>query len=182
MKKTSLFVKILLGFVVLVAIFVIVAAFQPAHYEVKRSTKIAAPPAAVFSQVDTPKNWEGWNPWFKLDPNIKLTYSGPPSGVGASYQWVGNNEVGEGKMTIVESKPNELVRFKLHFLKPMEATSDAEFTFKPQGDQTEVTWSMSGENGFAGKAITVFMSMDKMIGGPFEKGLADMKAIVEAKK
>ena len=180
MKKLPLFVKILIGLFVVVAIFLIVAAFQPSHFEVKRSTRIVAPPASVFPQVNTLKNWEAWNPWMKLDPNIKVTYSGPPSGEGASYSWVGNNEVGEGRMTILESRPNELVRFKLEFLKPMEGKSDAAFTFKPQGDQTEVTWSMSGENNLIAKAVCLIMSMDKMIGEPFEKGLADMKSIVES--
>jgi hypothetical protein len=180
MKKLPIFVKILIGLFVVVAILVIVAAFQPSHYEVKRSTKIAAPPAAVFPQVNTLKNWEAWNPWMKLDPNIKLTYTGPASGKGASYSWTGNNEVGEGSATILESRPDEFVRFRLDFRKPMEATSHAEFTLQPQGDQTEITWKMSGENNLIGKAISMFMSMDKMIGEPFEKGLADMKSIAES--
>jgi hypothetical protein len=180
MKKLPTFVKILIGLFVIIAIFVIIVAFQPSHYEVRRSTKISAAPAAVFPQVDTLKNWEAWNPWMKLDPKMKLSYAGPASGPGAVYSWVGNNDVGEGRMTILDSRPNEFVRFKLDFLKPMEGTSNSEFTFKPQGDQTEVTWSMSGENNFIAKAITLFMSMDKMIGESFEKGLADMKSFVES--
>jgi hypothetical protein len=93
---------------------------------------------------------------------------------------VGNSEVGEGKMTITDSRTNESVKLKLEFFKPMAGVSDAEFTFKPQGNQTEVTWSMSGHNNFVGKAFCLFMNMDKMIGGNFEKGLADLKAIVES--
>ena len=102
------------------------------------------------------------------------------AGTGAIYTWSGNNEVGEGRMTITESRPSDLIRIKLEFFKPFAGNSIAEFTFKPQGNQTLVTWSMTGTNNFMAKAIHLFINMDKMIGGQFEKGLADMKSVVEA--
>lgn len=171
--------KILIGLAVIVIVFLIVVALQPSAYRVTRSAIVAAPPEAVFPHVNELKKWAAWNPWEKLDPNMKLTYAGPNAGVGASYSWVGNNEVGEGRMTITESNPNEVIRFKLEFFKPMAGVSDTLFTFQPQGNQTEVTWAMSGKNNFVGKAFCLFMNMDKMIGGDFEKGLTDLKAIVE---
>ena len=172
--------KILIGLAVLILVFVIIVATRPSEYQVTRSATINAPAAAVFPHVNELKKWEAWNPWGKIDPNMKLTYDGPPSGVGASYAWVGNKDVGEGKATITESKPNEAVRFKLEFFKPMAGVSDTLFTFKPQGNQTVVTWDMSGKNNFIAKAFCMFMNMDKMIGGQFEKGLVDMKTAVEA--
>jgi hypothetical protein len=121
-----------------------------------------------------------WSPWAKLDPNAKNSFEGPESGEGAIFRWAGNDEVGEGSMTITESKPSELVRLKLAFVKPMEDTSDTEFTFKPDGERTMVTWTMSGTyKDFMSKAICMCMNMDKMVGGKFEEGLASMKAIVE---
>ena len=96
------------------------------------------------------------------------------------YTWAGNNEVGEGRMTITESRPNDLIRVKLEFFKPFSGNSLAEFNFKPEGNQTVVTWSMTGQNNFMAKAIHLFMNMDKMIGGQFEKGLAQMKSVAEA--
>jgi hypothetical protein len=107
-------------------------------------------------------------------------FSGPPTGPGASYSWVGNKNVGGGRLTIVESRPNDLVRIKLEFMKPFAATNMATFTFKPAGDQTDVTWSMEGTNNYFAKALHLFMNMDRMVGGEFEKGLADMKKIAEA--
>ena len=167
-------------FTTIIVVFVIVVATRPGQFSVSRSTTIAAPPAAVFPHVNELKKWEAWNPWGKIDPAMKLTYEGPPSGVGASYSWIGNNEVGEGRATITESRANELVQLKLEFFKPMAGVSTAEFTFKPQGNQTEVTWAMTGKNNFIAKAMCMFMNMDKMIGGQFEKGLQSMKAITEA--
>jgi uncharacterized protein YndB with AHSA1/START domain len=124
--------------------------------------------------------WEAWNPWGKLDPAMKESYEGAPAGVGAVYTWTGNSQVGEGRMTITESRPNELIRIKMEFLKPFAATSTAEFTFRPEGNRTTVTWTMEGTNNFMAKAVHLVMNMDRMIGGQFEKGLAAMKSVAEA--
>ena len=171
---------ILVGLAVIVVLFLIIVATRPSDFRVSRSAAIAAPPEKVFPHVNELRNWEAWNPWGRLDPNCKMTYDGPPAGVGASYAWAGNNQVGEGRNTITESKPNELVRFRLEFAKPMKATNTAEFTFRPDGNQTIVTWTMSGKNNFAGKAFGLVVNCDKMIGGQFEKGLAQLKSLEEA--
>jgi hypothetical protein len=172
-------IKILIAIAVIVIVFVVVVAMQPAEFRVARSATISAPPA-VFAQVNDFHKWEAWNPWGKIDPAMKQTYEGAPAGVGAIYTWVGNKNVGEGRMTLTESRPSDLIRIKLEFFKPFAGTNIAEFTFKPAGNQTAVTWSMAGKNNFMAKAIHLFMNMDKMIGGQFETGLAQMKSIVEA--
>jgi hypothetical protein len=124
--------------------------------------------------------WGAWNPWAKLDPGMKQTFEGAPAGVGAVYTWAGDRQVGEGRMTITESRPHELIRIRLDFARPLPGTSIAEFTFQPQGNQTAVTWSMSGTNNFMAKAIHLVVNMDRMIGGRFDRGLSDMKAAVES--
>lgn len=172
--------KILLGLAAVLVVFLLIVALQPSTYRVTRAMTMAASPAVIFAHVNELKKWAAWNPWEKIDPNMKLTYAGPESGAGASYSWVGNKDVGEGKMTITASRPNESVQLKLEFFKPMAGVSDAELTFKAQGNETEVTWTMTGDNNFIGKAFCLFMNMDKMIGGQFEKGLTDLKAIAEA--
>ena len=176
-----MFVNVLIGVVVLIVLVVAVVAIQPSEFRVTRTATIAAPAPAVFAQVNDFHNWPAWNPWGKIDPKMTQRYEGAASGVGAIYNWAGNNDVGEGRMTLTESRPSDLIRIKLEFMKPFAATSEAEFSFKPQGDQTAVTWSMTGKNNFMAKAIHLVMNMDKMIGGQFEKGLADMKSVVEAK-
>ncbi|HEY1172438.1 MAG TPA: SRPBCC family protein [Verrucomicrobiae bacterium] len=178
-KKRSKLMIAMIAIVALIGILLIAASRQPDEYSVSRSATMAAPASAIFTHVNTIKKWEAWNPWGKLDPNMKLTYDGPSAGVGASYSWEGNNQVGSGKMTVTESKPDEAVRFRLDMYKPMAGTSDAAFTFKPEGDKTTVTWSMSGKCNLMSKVMGLFMSMDKMIGDQFEKGLADLKTIVE---
>ncbi len=171
--------KLLLALLVIIVVFVVIVATRPAEFQVSRSVTIAAPAPVVFDQVNNLKKWHAWSPWAKRDPNMKLTYSGPESGTGAAYAWAGNNEVGEGKMTITDSRPNEKVDFKLEFFKPFEATNAAAFKFQPEGDKTKVTWSMNGKHNFVGKTICMFMDMEKMVGGDFEKGLADMKSLAE---
>ncbi len=174
--------KIFLALVALIVIFCVVVAMQPAAYRIVRSTKIAATPAAVFPLVNDFHQWDGWSPWAKLDPGMKTTFEGPTAAPGSIYKWSGNKEVGEGQMTILESKPNELIRIKLDFIKPFSDTCATDFTFKPEGEQTNVTWSMAGDRNFFAKAICMFMNMDKMVGGDFEKGLAKLKSEIEAKK
>ena len=173
-------VKILIGLAVLVVLLVVVVALQPSEFRITRTTTVAAPASTLFAQVNEFHKWEAWSPWAKLDPAVRNTFEGAPAGAGAVFAWAGNSKVGEGRMTIVESRPNELVRIKLEFLKPFAATNAAEFTFKPERDRTQVTWSMFGRNNFVGKAVCLVMNMDKTLGGEFDKGLAAMKSVAEA--
>jgi hypothetical protein len=172
--------KILLVLVVLIVVFAVVVQLQPSEYVVERSTVIPAPPAAVFPLVNDFHHWNEWSPWDKIDPGMKRTYSDPAAGKGAKYSWVGNKEVGEGDMTITESKPNEQILINLHFIKPMEGNALTEFKFAPEGNGTKVTWKMTGKNNYIGKAMCLVMNMDKMIGTKFEEGLAAMKGKVAA--
>ena len=173
-------IKTLIALAGIAIVVVVVVASRPAQFRVARTARIAAKPPAVFAQVNDFHQWDAWNPWAKLDPAMKQSYAGAPAGVGAVYTWAGNSQVGEGRMTVTESRPSELIRIKMEFLKPFASTSTAEFTFRPEGDHTVVTWSMDGRNNFMAKAIHLVMNMDRMIGGQFEKGLAQMKAVAEA--
>jgi hypothetical protein len=163
-----------------IVVFLIVVALQPSDFRVERSATMRAPAPAAFAQVNDFQNWQAWSPWEKVDPALKRQYDGPKAGTGAVYAWQGNKDVGEGRMTIMESRPGELVRIKLEFFKPFAATNTAEFSFKPAGaETTAVTWSMAGQNNFLSKAICLFVDMDRMVGGMFDQGLTQMKAIVE---
>ncbi len=173
-------ILILIVLAVLVVVFVGIVALQPSEFRVIRSATITAPAPVVFSQVNDFHKWEAWSPWAKLDPAMKRTYGGAPAGTGATYEWAGNRQVGEGRTTITESHPNDLIRIRLEFVKPFNCTNDVEFAFKSDGDRTAVTWSMVGKNNFTAKAVGLFMNMDKMVGGQFEEGLARMKSVVEA--
>src|SRR5437773_3422580 len=172
--------KILIGIAVLIVILIIVIATRPAQFHVERSATLAASPAALFAQVNDHHKFAVWNPFLKLDPNVKNTYSGPDSGVGAVCSWDGNSDVGAGTCTIIDSKPNELVRCRMDWKRPMEGTATVEFTFKPERDKTVVTWAMYGKNNFMGKAMSLFMNCDKMCGPQFEKGLADLGSVAAA--
>jgi len=172
--------KILLGLVIIVVLLLVVIALQSSTYHVERTATINAPAPVVFAQVNDFHKWNAWSPWAKLDPAMKQTFEGAPAGNGAVYTWTGNKEVGEGRMTITESRPSDLIKIKLDFIRPFAATNDTSFTFKPNGNQTTVTWSMTGEKNFIAKAFHLVVNMDKMIGGDFEKGLAQMKAVAEA--
>ena len=180
-RRFSFLKKMLLVFAVIAIALIVIVMLQPDDFRVERSALMAAPPSAPFALVNDFHNWEKWSPWAKLDPTMKVKFEGPASGVGAIYTWVGNDEVGEGRMEILESKPNEMIRIKLEFIKPFASTNDTVFAFKPDGSNTAATWTMSGKNNFMSKAFHLAMNIDKLVGGDFEKGLASMKSLVEAK-
>ena len=175
-----MFKIILLVIAAILAVFAIVVALQPSNFRIARSIVIDAPPAAIFAQVEDFRRWTAWSPYEKLDPHLQRSYHGPAAGEGAVYDWVGDQNAGEGRATIVESRPGERVRIELAFRKPFQATNIAEFAFRPVGDKTEVTWSMSGERNFMFKAFGLVMNMDKIAGAQFEDGLKQLKAIAES--
>jgi hypothetical protein len=151
------------------------------NFEVSRSTTIAAEPATVHGKINDFREWTAWSPWEDVDPNLQRTYTGPDEGVGAHYAWQGNRQAGQGSMEIVSSTP-EAIGIKLSFLKPWKATNDVLFTLAPSGSGTHVTWRMTGENRGLGKLFSKVVSMDKLLGKDFEKGLARLKAVSETKE
>jgi carbon monoxide dehydrogenase subunit G len=173
--------RIGVALVVLVVAFVAFVATRPAEFRVARARTVAAPPAVVHAYVEDFRRWPAWSPWERMDPAMRRELSGAPAGVGSVYSWWGDANVGEGRMTIVDSHAPRDVTVRLEFMRPMAATNTAEFTFVPHGDGTDVTWTMHGRNGFAGKAVALFLDMDEMIGTQFEQGLANLDAVTASR-
>ena len=156
----------------LMLVAVIIIAVQPADYAVERSATIEAPIDVVFEQVDDLRRWDDWSTWSQIDPDYDTQFDGPDRGEGAVFEWSGNPEVGAGRMTIVESRPDEFIEIYLEFFEPFETSSSTEFAFTAEGeDATTVTWSMSGEHDFAGKAFSLFVDFEEVIGTDYEEGL-----------
>lgn len=167
--------KLGIALLVLIVGTVVVIAVQPADFRVTRSAVLPAPAPAVFGLLTDFRAWGSWSPWEKLDPGMQKTFSGAPKGEGAVYEWSGNDQVGRGRMEIVDVREHAQVTIDLQFITPFEAKNLTVFTLTPRGpEEVEVTWSMSGKNNFMGKAIGLFMDMDALIGKDFEKGLADL--------
>ncbi len=178
--RLSLLLSIPLTFAAIVLTLFLAILLQPADFHLERSATMVAPPAAVFAQINDFHKWQKWSPWRELDPNAKETIEGAPSGTGAVFKWSGNDSIGEGSLTILESKHSEFIKIRFDFVRPRPDTATIEFRLKPQDDRTIVTWIMTGERDLLGKAICSVLSMEKMVGGSYEKGLANIKAIVEA--
>ena len=174
-----MFKRILLVVVVLIGALLAYAATRPDSFRVERAAVIKAPPAKVFALIDDFHQWAGWSPWEKRDPAMKRTHSGAASGKGAVYAWEGNGDVGAGRMEILETTAPSRVLIRLDFIKPFEARNTAEYTLRPEGEATRVTWAMYGPAPFVSKLMQVFVSMDAMIGKDFEQGLANLKALAE---
>ena len=166
-------------FGILLAAILGYAATKPGTFLVRRARSIQAPPEKIFELINDFHRWASWSPYEKLDPTMKKTFSGASSGKGAVYAWEGNSKAGEGRMEITDTSPGSKVTIKLDFLKPFEGHNTAEFTVEPQGEFTNVTWAVFGPVPYVMKVMSIFFSMDKLLGKDFETGLANLKAIAE---
>lgn len=163
------------------AIFAVVAfaALKPDTFEVKREAVIGAPAERIFAVINDFAQWPRWSPWQDIDPGMRQTFKGPSSGVGAIAEWEGNKMVGAGRTEIVDVLPPTRIGMRLTMLRPMKAVNEVEYTLRPQGDGTLVTWAMRGNNNLMGKIFATFVDCDKMVGKDFERGLANLKRLVE---
>ncbi len=150
------------------------------HFELSRSIEIAATPDAIFPHINNLKAMNQWNPWATYNPKTVIAYEGPEEGPGAVYTWAGS-KMGEGRFKITESSL-KTIKADLTMIKPMKADNKVTFSIVPSAGQTQVTWHMEGQNSFMHKLMQTVMSMDKMVGGEFERGLNNMKLLIEQKK
>lgn len=171
--------RILLGLLVAIVLFLGYAATRPDTFHVERSASIAAPPAAIYPHLAGFRQWPAWSPWEKLDPAMRREFGGTEGAVGATYAWEGNSKVGKGRMTLMDAEPPSKLAIRLDFVEPFASTSTTTFTLAPEGDGTRVTWSMDGDQNFLAKVMCIFINMDKLVGGDFEKGLASLRQVSE---
>jgi hypothetical protein len=174
-----MFKIIAISLVVVVAAILIGAAMRPDTFQVERSIRVSAPPEKIFHYVNDFHQWGVWSPYDKLDPAMKRSFSGTPSGNGAVYEWDGNGKAGKGRMEIIDSTEPRHVIIKLDFIKPITGHNRAVFSFQPAGNDTEVTWSMDGPSPYIAKVMGLFFNMDRLIGHEFETGLGTLKAVSE---
>lgn len=176
--------KILMGVAGVIGVAVLgllgAASMQPDSVHLERATIVAAPASDVFPFANDYANWSQWDPWRSKDPDQKTEVSDPSAGVGAWSSWDGNDEVGAGKQTITASTENEKVVQDLEFFRPMEMKAVASITLSPAEGGTKVVWSYDAQQDLIGKAFTMFMDMDAMMGPEFDKGLASLKGAAEA--
>jgi hypothetical protein len=152
------------------------AATLPDTFRVTRSLSMAAPPERIFPLINDLKQMNQWNPFAKQDPTIKIVYRGPASGKGATYSWTGS-KAGEGTLEIIGSRMPSSVSMQLDMTRPMESHNTIVFSLELNGSMTHVNWTMTGDCPYIAKVIGVIFNMEKMIGGEFDKGLADLRAL-----
>lgn len=170
--------RILAGIVILVAAFFLAAYLFPRQVQVERSITVAAEPAAIFPHVNSLKATEAWSPWLSRDPETRITYAGPDAGTGAAMEWVSEHPyVGSGKQTITESVDNARVVMALDF--GAQGTAVATFTLTPTNGGTMVTWGFDTDMGPNPMGRWLGLMMDSWVGGDYEAGLANLKALVE---
>ena len=170
---------IIVAVLALIALLLIYGLLQPTNFAVSREADYNATPAKVFAQINDFKNWASWSPWDKMDSTMQRSYTGSATGVGSKYAWVGNRKVGEGSMEITDSEPSKRMQLDLHFLKPFQADNVTEFILTQKGNQTNLKWEMRGTKPFMMRVMGIAFNMDKIVGSDFEKGLINLRGVLE---
>lgn len=152
----------------------------PAGYNVSRTVEIRIAPGAAFEYLKFLKNQEEWSPWGKKDPDMKKGFRGTDGTVGATSTWEGNRQVGAGEQEITRVVPGSRIETQLRFLKPWKSASNAYLEVEPAPGGSLVRWGFRGKSGFPMRLMMLFVSMDKMVGKDFEKGLSNLKARLES--
>jgi uncharacterized protein YndB with AHSA1/START domain len=173
--------KITATLVLLVVGLCLVIQMQPGEFKVSRKLKIHAAAGVVYEQLTDFHKWEQWSPWANHEPETITTYSGPAAGVGASYQWVADDEESKGNMEIKAVKPAERVDIQMELQKPFGADCHFLFTLQPEGEGVLVNWEMTGHYYFWGKVWAMLVSVDQSFGKAMERGLGQLKALSEKK-
>jgi uncharacterized protein YndB with AHSA1/START domain len=150
------------------------AMLLPGSFTVVRSVEVAAPADKIWALLQDPREWKRWTVWNQRDPAMQITYSGPPSGVGAGWAWKSASE-GGGEMKFTAAEPNRRLAYDLRF-PDWEGTSTGTLLLEPGPAGTRVVWTMNGDlgNSLIGRWFGLFA--DRMIGPDFDAGLARLKA------
>ncbi len=176
----TIFWSILLILAAAIGAILVISAMKPNQFRVTRSLQINAPAATIYANLVDLERWSLWSPWQQKDPAMSQSFGTIRQGVGATMAWDGNNQVGSGRMEVVEAESPTRTVFKLNFYKPFKAENQAEFTIQEASAGTTVHWTMTGPAPLMSKVMDTLMNMDRMIGRDFEQGLANLKRISEA--
>ncbi len=134
----------------------------------------------IFPLIDDPRAMNEWNPFVKADPNIKLSYCGPPNGVGAANDFDGNNKVGgrpggnHRVRAFVESCRSAAHGSTDEMPEPrrIHDCPERERLRRHLGDERQAT--------IHGEVVQRFRQHRENVSSAFETGLADLKARAEA--
>lgn len=146
-------------------------------FSVTRSTTIAAPAKKVYALIADPREWKRWTVWNQRDPAMQISYSGPPSGIGAAWAWQSKSE-GDGKVTFTAAEANRRLAYDLYF-PDFGTTAAGALDLAAAGAGTQVTWRMNGDMGSNPLFRWLALFGDRMVGPDFEAGLTNLKALAE---
>jgi len=149
---------------------------QPQHAE--RAVTVAAPPAVVLALISDLRRWQEWSPLERLDPSVRRTYGGPPTGLGSSYYWAGGSRMGEGRLTVTDLTPS-MVGVELELKKPHPADSDLEFRISEEGGGTRLSLAVVGQSDLDGRPLGFFSNAEKTMGPELSAALAGIKELAE---
>ena len=165
----------------IIALVLIISLFLPTQFQVERSAMISQPKTRVFEYLKLLKNQEIYSVWWKADPGMKKSYTGTDGQPGFISSWNSKNkDVGSGQQKIIAIQDGQRIDTELKFFEPFEATNQA-FLSTAEVDQnnTRVSWGISGNMPYPTNFMSIFINMEETLGNDLEKGLKNLKRILE---
>ncbi len=174
----TLFFYLIIG---LITFFAFLHAWAKKEYDVSRTAVVNKPREEVYNFVRQLKKQPLWNPWFSRDPDATMKYKGEDGKLGASFYWQGNGKAGEGIQRITKAKQGRIFETKILFIKPVKVNALTYVGVKElEPEKSKIVWGVRGHLAFPLTIISLFYSPEKALGKNFDKGLKNLKRILES--
>lgn len=121
-------------------------------------TNVDAPRERLFALIDDFRKWGMWSPHEKEDPAVRRTYSDPPKGKGAAYEWDGSENIGAGRAQIAESDAPAKIIVDLDLTRPVRGHLALDFTLERTGTATKIEVSTNGPDDLVKYVMNVFFA------------------------
>lgn len=153
----------------------IYVAIQPSSYSITRTRTIHANPPVVFNYVEDLKNWQDWIYWTAGNTGTKITFGETTKGIGANFRW--NNDKIKGKLETTALTPHTHIDQEL--LYGEHEPAHISWIFKPEDNNTKVTWKTEGPLNFISKAYILWKgSLSGRVGPQLERSLEKLDSLV----
>jgi hypothetical protein len=170
--------RILIATVAFVFLLLAIGFLLPSAWQVERSVVIRASAPAIFPYLNSLRQWREWTVWTQQHPDIKVEYSGPDVGVGATSRW--SEEGVRAVMKIMQSEQNRSVTY-MQLFNAGEFRTDGAVILVPEDESTRVVWQAASEVGRSPVSRYYALIQGRRIGADFEDSLNLLKQKLESK-
>lgn len=165
---------------VVMSLLLILNTLAPREMKVEKSINLNASREVIYPYILSFYKRNDWSPWSELDDNMTTSLEGTDGTLGAVWKWEGDKNVGKGQQINKKITPNERVDTQVIFEKPFSSVADTYLKLDQKGATTKVTWGFTSKLAFPVNIMSLFMNISEGIGKDYQRGLDNLKRLVEA--